>query len=153
MRVQELMSPRVVSVTPDTCVQAMADIFRESRFHHLVVVDGALVVGVISDRDVLRNTSPFVGTPSERRQDEFLLQRRAHQIMTRRPQTIAADAHVGEAGRVMIQGKFSCLPVVEADGRCIGIITIRDIARWAVEHMETTGELTRLSAGASARAA
>lgn len=136
MRVEQIMSRRLVTVDPDQSVMHLRAMLEDEGFHHLVVVEDGRLVGVISDRDVLRAVSPFEGTPSERRQDETLLYRRAHQIMTRAPVSVAPDERVSAAARLMLERSISCLPVVEDDGRCIGIMTLRDIARLAVDILD-----------------
>ncbi len=143
MKVRDIMSRPVRTVDMDRTVLELDRIFEKLEFHHVVVVDRGRPIGVVSDRDVLRSVSPFVGTMSERAQDEQLLKRRAHQIMTRPPITIGPDEPVAAAGRLMREQRVSCLVVVEpasASGdpeRLVGIITLRDIADWAVEELES----------------
>jgi len=83
MNVDQLMTRHVVTVSMDDTLDWIQRVFGEYRFHHVVVTENGQVVGVISDRDVLKNLSPFVGKITERAQDSASLKRRAHQIMTR----------------------------------------------------------------------
>ena len=108
------------------------DIFESSSFHHLVVTDGKRVVGVISDRDLLKNISPFIGKMSEREQDAFTLQRRVHQIMTRKLVACSPATSLAEAGKLMDGHKVSCLPVLDERGACVGIVTMRDLLAWSL---------------------
>jgi acetoin utilization protein AcuB len=85
---------------------------------------------VISDRDILKNTSPFLGnTFRERPTDRALLNRRAHQIMTRKLVATTADTAIQEAARLMLDHHISCVPVIDGQGRPIGIVTSRDLLR------------------------
>jgi acetoin utilization protein AcuB len=133
MLVSAIMSPAVVTVGLDETVASVQHLFERYRFHHLVVLDGGRVVGVVSDRDLLRNVSPFVGKGSERPMDLASLQRRVHQIMTRHPVTCAESEPIASAGLLMLQHHVSCLPVVGDAGKCRGIVTSRDVLRWCLQ--------------------
>ncbi len=133
LTVKQLMTTRVISVDMDCTVAAIGKVFENQRFHHVVVVDKGCVVGVISDRDFLAAVSPFVGTASERACDEYTLEKRAHQIMSRRPFTCDPSTLVPDAARCMLENQISCLPVLDEHGVCVGMITVRDITRWVME--------------------
>jgi len=53
--------------------------------------------------------------------------------MSRHPKTIGSDETVSRAGEIMLRDRVSCLPVVDDAQRLLGIITLRDIARVAIE--------------------
>ncbi len=130
MKVEEIMTRRVVTVEMDDSLATIREIFDNVRFHHILVVsrDGQLR-GVISDRDVLKHLSPFLGTPSEQTRDMTLLRKPAHQIMTRKPVTATPQTPVTKAAHIFVHDKISCLPVTDAEGKVLGIITWRDILR------------------------
>ncbi len=128
MRVGEIMTRSVVTVHMDDPLKRIRDIFDESRFHHLVVTEQGMIVGVISDRDLLKHLSPFVGNAwMEREQDTNTFKRKAHQIMTRAPVLAREDMPVEEAAQILLDKRVSCLPVVTPDRRLCGIVTWRDL--------------------------
>ncbi len=130
MNVASLMSRKIVLVGMDDSVAQVQELFHRHHFHHLLVVEGRRLVGILSDRDLLRNISPFVGHLfTERPQDRALLQRRVHQIMTRHPVTITGDTSVAEAAKRMLDAEVSCLPVVDAHEAPMGIVTWKDLLR------------------------
>jgi acetoin utilization protein AcuB len=129
MKVGEIMSTDPVTVGMDDDLHRVKDLFDLYRFHHLLVLLGERLVGVISDRDLLRATSPFIGRASERPQDVATLNRRVHQIMTRKLVVVAPEAPVDEAARLMLDKRVSCLPVVDDEDRLLGIVTWRDQLR------------------------
>jgi acetoin utilization protein AcuB len=130
MKVGEVMKADLITVGQDETVGAISDLFERRRFHHLLVTDQGVLIGVISDRDLLRNVSPFVGSVfAERPQDLALLNRRAHQIMSRRPITASPGMGVEEAARRMLHHTISCLPVVDEGRRPVGIVTTKDLLR------------------------
>jgi len=128
MQCRDIMTSHVVTVQMDESVWKVRDLFEKHSFHHLVVLEGEAVKGVISDRDLLKNLSPFIGNPHmERPEDERLLSRKAHQIMARNPVTVQTSTQVDEAAQTMLNECVSCLPVLSRDGFLLGIITWRDL--------------------------
>ncbi len=131
LTVKDLMRTHVVTIGMDDTLKTVRSVFNRRRFHHLVVLEKGKPVGVLSDRDLLKHLSPFVGVLlNERPQDTATLKKRVHQIMTRKLVAIDPDAPVSEAVLRMMEHNISCLPVIDADARLTGIITSRDLLRW-----------------------
>ncbi|MDP1662683.1 MAG: CBS domain-containing protein [Phycisphaerales bacterium] len=133
LRVDTVMTTELVTVGPDDTLGEVREVFDTHRFHHLLVVEHFKVVGVISDRDLLKHLSPFVGKLSERAQDAFTLQRKVHQVMSRNVVTIRADTDIAQATRLMLDHGVSCLPVLDERQHPIGVVTWRDLLK-AVAH-------------------
>lgn len=123
------MSRRVVTVTMDDSLARVRELFTELHFHHLLVVQQEQLLGVISDRDLLKAISPYVDTNSETGRDRATLNKRAHQIMSRHCITVTPGATIETAAQLLIENKVSCLPVVTADGKLQGIISWRDLLK------------------------
>lgn len=128
MTLGDIMTRSVVTVHMDDTLQRIQEIFEESHFHHVVVTDGGKVIGVISDRDLLKHLSPFVGNElMERNQDLNLLKRRVHQIMHRKLVVAPPDMSVVDATALLLRERISCLPIVKPDRRVCGVVTWRDL--------------------------
>ncbi|MBC7835009.1 MAG: CBS domain-containing protein [Phycisphaerales bacterium] len=127
------MSRHVISAGMDDTLQAVRDLFESHNFHHVVVLDDGKLVGVVSDRDLLMNISPFVGGLAERPQDLRSMQRKVHQVMSRDPVWVTELTPIQDAARLMLQHDVSCLPVLDGRAGCRGIVTMRDILRWLVK--------------------
>ncbi len=138
MHVDALMTRSPITASPDDSVRKLVDFFEKFGFHHLPVVENGHLLGIVSDRDVLRHVSPFVGMINERHQDSSTLDRRAHQVMSRRPITVEAGAAIGEAAALMLEHHISCLPVIDGEGRLLGIVTTRDLLRAAFPRIDTS---------------
>lgn len=121
------MSRDLVTVEMDDRLAEIRDIFDNVRFHHLLVVDERRLAGVISDRDLTRELSPWLGTPGETPRDVATLNRRAHQIMSRRLVTASPGESVSSACEKFLTERVSCLPVVDDAGEPLGIVTWRDM--------------------------
>lgn len=150
--VGDIMTRSPVTITMDTTMETVRSIFETRRFHHLVVVGpDHRTVGVLTDRDLLRTVSPFVGKLAERSADLASLQRRAHQVMSRKLIAARPNTLLRAASRVMLDYNISCMPVVDKDLRCVGIVTVRDVVRWSLGRMDGGLEvLTRQDSGRSA---
>ncbi len=130
--IETIMTRHVVTVNMDDTVGHVRELFKSVRFHHLVVMEQGRAVGVLSDRDLLKNISPFVGKVTERSQDRFTLDRHVHQIMSRRLVSCGPSATVAEAARLMLDHRVSSLPVLDDKGHCLGIVSLRDVVGWAL---------------------
>lgn len=133
MRISDICTRRVVTIGMDQTVSDARALFSRHHFHHVLVVEAGRLVGVISDRDLLKNLSPYLGTFSEQRRDTVCLERKIHQIMSRSLVVTPPETPISEAAVLMLNEGVSCLPVVE-HGRPIGIVTWRDLLAWAVTH-------------------
>lgn len=131
MHVREFMTHRVNTIGLDDSIRVAKDLFDREHFHHVVVLERKKVVGVVSDRDILRVISPFVGNVMERPLDRSTLNKRIHQIMSRELITIGPDETVTQAALIMHRDRVSCLPVVDENQSLLGILTIRDFVIWA----------------------
>lgn len=129
MKLSALMTDRPVTVEMDDPLKTVLEIFENVRFHHLLVVNHGRLRGVISDRDLLKTISPRIGTPAETNRDRATLNRRAHQIMTRQPVVLTADAELSDAITAFSESGVSCLPVVDPEEKPVGILSWRDVMR------------------------
>lgn len=119
--VSSVMTPQPLSVSPEHTAGQVVDLFHANRFRHFLVTDGPRLVGVISDRDVLR----LFGTVDSL-EPEYLESVSVADLMSTDLITIAADATLGDAATLMVEHGINCLPVV-ANDQAIGILTSTDI--------------------------
>jgi acetoin utilization protein AcuB len=130
MLLNKIMKTRLTTVEMDDKLRVVKDIFDSMGFHHLLVVgDDKTLRGVVSDRDLLRALSPYVGTAAETTRDIASLNKRVHQIMSRQPITLKADGTVDDAIALLLDHRISCVPIVDDQFRPVGIVSWRDILR------------------------
>jgi acetoin utilization protein AcuB len=130
MELRSIMTARVVTVEADDTLEVVKRIFDAMKFHHLLVVDsGKTLCGVISDRDLLRALSPYVGTASENARDTATLRKRVHQIMSRKPLTLPPEASVTDAINLFLASRVSCIPIVDPHLKPVGIVSWRDVLK------------------------
>jgi len=129
MNIDKVMSKNVVTVNLDHTLRRVKEIFDNTHFHHLLVVDSGVLHGVISDRDLLRSIHPNVGTIAETDRNAATLKKRVHQVMTRKLVILEANATVYDAIDLFNNNSVSCIPIVDEMKRPIGIVSWRDILK------------------------
>jgi acetoin utilization protein AcuB len=125
MKVSDVMTTRVVSVDMDDRLLIVKEILDQAPFRHVLVVEDEQLQGIISDRDLLRCLSPFIGTEAESVRDKKTIEQRAHQAMTRSPITIQGEMNIHDALTLMLEHHIGCLPIIENE-KIIGIFTLHD---------------------------
>lgn len=129
MKIRDIMTQTVVTVQMDDKLSLVKEIFDNSKFHHLLVLDEGKLFGVVSDRDLLKAISPNLGTMVITYRDLVTLNKRVHQIMTRKPITLKADNSISDAAALFNTHRISCLPVVDDEFRPVGIVSWRDLIK------------------------
>lgn len=115
MRVQEIMTSPVVTIGPDETARDAWSRMQKKRIRHLVVTEGARLLGVISDRDLGGR-----GGASVRRN------RTVRDLMTSEAATVTPAATLRQAANLMRGRLVGSLPVIE-DERVVGIVTATDV--------------------------
>lgn len=129
------MSPPEHTVRPDAFAEDAFTILKRERIRHLLVMNEAgELLGVVTDRDLRR---PDWGGRVLSMRDMYLLsdELRVYDMMTEEVVTVTPDTPTADAARMMVEGKFDCLPVV-ADGEVVGIITSSDLLAALVHEVE-----------------
>lgn len=134
MTVDAIMSHDVETVGPDVSLMEIQDVLRKRGFRHLLVVENGALLGVISDRDVLRAISPFLDTLSEEPRDVKTLMRPAREVMRADPVSVSPDTPIEEAASMLVEHTISCLPVTSDNNEIEGIVTSKDLLRHLVGH-------------------
>jgi CBS domain-containing protein len=117
LHVRDLMTSTVVSVGPGESISNVQALMNRKRIRHVPVVNrNGRVLGVVSERDVLRRAL-FEDTG------------KVTDIMAWKTETIEADETISRAARIMLDHKFGCLPVVE-NGLLTGILTEADFVKY-----------------------
>ena len=134
MPVQNWMTTDVVSVGPDTSLLKVGKLMKDHHIRRIPVVDdNGQVVGIISDRDV-RDASPSKATTLDMYEMHYLLaELKAKNIMTAKPITVKPTDTVEQAALIMLDNKVGGLPVVDDNGKLVGIISDHDVFKALVD--------------------
>ncbi len=132
MLVESIMSENVHCVLPEVTLADLRKIFKQVPYHHLLVAQDGILLGIISDRDVLRMLSPFIDTDSATEQDQSLLSMLAQDIMSTTLITVQKDTLVDTAAILLMEHNISCLPIVSKGNSIEGILTWKDMLNFYV---------------------
>ena len=124
------MTRCVEAAAPDETVLDARDRFRFSGFRHLPIVNGERLLGMVSDRDVLRAAGPSLGPSAFDADAGPGIDRPLREIMTRTVITADPLMSIEEAADTMLREDVSALPVLD-EGRLVGILTTADVLRLA----------------------
>ena len=136
MTIDKIMTQKIVTVEMDDSLKVVKEIFDHVHFHHLLVTNRDKLVGVISDRDLLKAISPNIDTNAETVHDTNSLNKRVHQIMAHKPVTLPANAGIFEAISVFNRHNISCIPVINSEQQPVGIVSWRDILKMIEDNRE-----------------
>lgn len=120
--VSQVMTANPSCVSPDLSVLELIKLFHAKGFRHLLVTDSnQRLIGVISDRDVLRCLG-YGGEPKRDSLDHI----KASAVMSADLVTISPQTTLEHATSILLEQGISCLPV-EEEGRLVGIVTNTDL--------------------------
>ena len=129
MKVKELMTKKVFTVTPEDKVDKVFILFNFEAIRHIPVVEGGEVAGILSDRDLKKILGPKKQKVVTKDGTTIMIQaRKVRTLMKRNVTTIGPDERASDAAAIMAKRKIGCLPVVK-NKKLVGIITSTDILR------------------------
>lgn len=129
-RISDIMTPNPRSVESNASVVEAARIMRDEDVGIAPVVEGGRLVGTVTDRDIA------IRVVAEGRNPESTT---AGEIASRELVTIDPQQELDEALRLMARHQVRRLPVVEEDGKLVGVVAQADVAKHASG--EQTGDL------------
>lgn len=132
LSVKEIMTTNVVTISMDEMVSAARQLMDEHHFRHVPVVNAEnKLVGVITQRDLLRAESSSLEVSGENSKQAIETTTRIAMIMSTKIKSVSPNDSLKGAGLIMQNTKISCLPV-EENGTVVGIITDSDFVGAAI---------------------
>jgi CBS-domain-containing membrane protein len=129
-----MTSATLTDAADDTLAEASAKMWRQQT-GSLLVMEGERMIGIVTERDVLRT----VGEGNDPKNVSL------RDVMTKDVVTVAADVTLREAATIMFEKWFRHLPVVNADGAVLGIISLRDLVTLLAQGMQEPETLQKLT--------
>ncbi|MGD8523973.1 MAG: CBS domain-containing protein [Desulfobacterales bacterium] len=114
MLVKKWMSENLITIRPYESAIKASMLLRDNHIKHLPVIEKDKLVGIVTDSDMLR-----VSTPSDTL--------RVEHVMTKNPVTVPWNYTIGEAAETLLKHNISGAPVVGVNGKVVGIITEGDL--------------------------
>jgi acetoin utilization protein AcuB len=127
MLVKNWMSKDVISIGVDESMQKAISLMKENKIRILPVLKKGSLVGVVTDRD-LKRSSPSDATTLDVHELLYLISKiRIKDIMNKEPITVPFNYTVEEAAEILMKNRISGVPVLDAKGQVVGVITGQDI--------------------------
>jgi Predicted signal-transduction protein containing cAMP-binding and CBS domains len=119
MRANEIMTPTPATCSSSDSVQDIARLMRDKDCGAVPVVDNGRVVGIVTDRDLaIRALADGKGMDAK-----------ASDVMTAGPQCCSPEDEIRDIEQLMAERQVRRIPIVDAEGRCVGIVSQADLAR------------------------
>ena len=129
------MRSPVRTLLPQQPFEEARQFFQQSRYRHVPIVTAeGVLVGVLSDRDVLREAVRMAGTPEMWIQEIVPDVKTISEFMTKRVLTATPAAEIRQIAKAMFEERIGSMPIVNEDRKLVGIITRSDILRTLVSH-------------------
>jgi CBS domain-containing protein len=124
------MSKPPVAVAEDTPIRVAMAHMEGAEVRHLLVMDGPILTGIVSNRDLGRVVTRDVGSP--------LLSEPVRSIMSEGPVSVAPETLMVTAARLLLEHRIGALPVRDGD-RIVGIFTVADALEALLATVEGSG--------------
>jgi CBS domain-containing membrane protein len=132
MKVAELMSTDLVTLTEDETLAHAQRCMARGRIRHLPVVRNRQLVGLVTHRDLLAASFSIFAEVERTEQRRIFDTVRVVDAMHRDVVTVPPDLTVSQAAHILLENKYGCLPVVDSDNVLVGILTEADFLRLTV---------------------
>jgi CBS domain-containing protein len=116
-QITDVMRPDFIEVAPEDTLGEVAERMTAVNVGAVAVKDSGRLIGILTERDLLKAMAARVHSSEAR----------VRQWMTPDPVTVEAHTDVEEAARIMIDSGFRHLPVLDDDGRVVGIVSLRRV--------------------------
>jgi len=123
-----LRSRELHTASPAESVSSAAVRMADHRIGALLVLEGDDLVGILSERDILRRVL------AEKRDPEKTT---VGEVCTTDIKSVLEDAQLSECADLIKQHGFRHVPVVNAEGAAVAMLSSRDFLRYAVDELET----------------
>ena len=125
--VNKVMKTNLVTATSDETVSAVSKRMKESHLGAILIVDNDKLTGIFTERDLLNRVISEDKDPQTTQVSE---------VATSKPIVVKEDAHIKECAQILRDKGFRHLPVVNDNGKHIGIVSSRDFFQYVAEELE-----------------
>lgn len=130
--VSKIMTTEIVTVHTGQRLSDVRKAMTAGNFHHVPVVTGKKLIGMLSASDLLRVTYEF---GIDDRQNDAVLDHTVaiRELMTATPVTLRPENTIRDAVALFAEGRYHSLPIVDTDGGLVGLVTTTDVLRYMLE--------------------
>jgi len=133
--ISHIMTKTVVTATLKDDLKTVVEKLRRNAIHHIPIVKGKEVVGIISRTDINRLTFGALFEDQEDADEAILKMLSISQVMTCKPKTVTSDFIVRDLAKIFVKEDYHALPVVD-NGELKGIVTTTDVVKYFLEQYD-----------------
>lgn len=127
MELSRIAGRRIISTSPQATVLEVCDLMVEEGVGAVVVLDEGRLVGILSERDIVRRVAAKRRDPAATAVSD---------VMTSPVRTVTDDVSTHAALEMMHKGGFRHLPLVDGAGQVLGMLSVRDLLRHRIEELD-----------------
>ena len=131
--VAKIMSTELETIHDGDPVSKLRQIFEKANIHHIPVVSGEKLIGIVSWNDFMRISFGEFGNQDAKGLDNILDHTyKIHDVMNQNPTTIPKNGTIRDAANILGKGNFHALPVVDGEN-LVGLVTSTDLINFLAE--------------------
>ena len=131
--VAKVMTKNLTTIHEGEPISKLRRLFEDNRIHHVPVVRGDKLLGIVSTSDILRISFGEFGNQDGRELDAILDHTyKLEDVMNANPTTVSSHGTVRDAAKLLSSGDFHALPVVDGE-TLVGIVTSTDLINYLIE--------------------
>jgi CBS domain-containing membrane protein len=135
LKLADIMTREVITLSEEDSLEDARSCMERGRVRHLPVVRGNKLVGLVTHRDLLAASFSVFADISRKEEHRLFSQIPVKELM-HDAVTAPPDMPVREAAKILLENKFGCLPVVDGEGRLLGIVTEADFLKLTVKMLQ-----------------
>ncbi|MBL87353.1 MAG: CBS domain-containing protein [Winogradskyella sp.] len=133
--ISEIMSKNIIALNRDDDLETAEILFKRHKIRHIPVVNGEIIIGMLSYSDLLRISFADAVFDNEEEVDTLVYNMfTIDQVMVKNVVTVSPTATVKDVAKILSEKEFHALPVVE-DGSLVGIVTTTDLLKYLLKQL------------------
>ena len=132
--IKKIMVTDPITINQNTKISEAASLFKENSIHHLPVVSGEKLIGMFSYLDLMKiDYSESFGEDSRQTLKTLDSTKTILDVMTENPETVKERETIRDAAKILCNGSYHSLPVVDDKNCLMGIVTSTDVIKYLAE--------------------
>jgi len=133
--ISEIMSKNIIALNRDDDLETAEILFKRHKIRHIPVVNGEVIIGMLSYSDLLRISFADAVFDNEEEVDTLVYNMfTIDQVMVKNVVTVPPTATVKDVAKILAEKEFHALPVVE-EGSLVGIVTTTDLIKYLLKQL------------------
>ncbi|MDY2587068.1 CBS domain-containing protein [Winogradskyella aquimaris] len=133
--VSEIMTKNIIALNRDDDLETAEILFKRHKIRHIPVVNGEVIIGMLSYSDLLRISFADAVYDTEEEVDTVVYNMfTIEQVMVKNVRTVPSKATIKEVANILAKEEFHALPVVD-NGNLVGIVTTTDLINYLLKQL------------------